>query len=64
LYIEENVFQVLEDYIKMGLFPQSLLSGETTLKDKYSDNDLDIEENGDVEELQQLENVNLQDGTS
>ncbi|XP_045184005.2 uncharacterized protein LOC123542289 [Mercenaria mercenaria] len=53
--------QVLDDYIKMGLFPQTLLSGETTLKDRLDDLDL---ENGDVEELQELENVHLENGGS
>ena len=45
----------------MGLFPQTLLSGETNLKDRLDD--LDIE-NGNIEELQQeIENVHLENGS-
>lgn len=55
-------WKVLDDYIQMGLFPQTLLSGETTLQDRY--NDLDLE-NGDVELLDaELKHVHLENGES
>jgi hypothetical protein len=55
----------------MGLFPQTLLSGETNLKNRLEDldleNDLGLEndlENGNVEELQEeIKKVHLDNGS-
>lgn len=52
--------QMLDDYIKMGIFPQALLSRTTGLTTARYDN-LDIE-NGDID--QELQNVHLENGDS
>jgi len=51
----DSVLQVLDDYIKMGLFPQCLLSGEATLHSQLPD--LDVSE-----ELPPIDDLSIANG--
>lgn len=55
-------FQVLNDYIAMGLFPQSLLSGETTLRDVSPELDVDNGDDGAQELEDKMQDVNIENG--
>ena len=56
------LFQVLDDFISMNLFPTSLLSGEASSREASPELDEDDEDDSMLETNDTLENLQLENG--